>query len=367
MRKTIRIAHIMGKLQSGGVESVVFNYYKEIDKNLYQFDFFYDSDSTVAPPKELIDLGANFIKTPPYQNLFAYLFNLKRHFTHNKYLIVHSHLNTLSVFPLFIAWICKIPIRIAHNHSVPGGEGFVRTFIKHFLKSFSKIFSTKYFACSEKAGRWMFGDKSFSRGEVVVIKNAVNFDKFYFSKFQIESLKRKLGIINKKIILHVGRFTFAKNHKFLLAVFKEISKTHNDYMLMLVGDGELHKEISDLVDLYNLSDKVIFVGQVKDPYLYYSVADILAVPSIFEGLSLVTIESQISKLPCIVSNAIPKEAFISNGCLQLDLNVDLWVKSIINFSDTMVKIDNRSKEYNIKYAVKILENEYMKLIGENNA
>ena len=58
-----------------------------------------------------------------------------------------------------MAWRCRVPVRIAHNHSVPGGNEFKRNALKYFLRFFSKMFSTDYFACSEKAGRWMFGEK----------------------------------------------------------------------------------------------------------------------------------------------------------------------------------------------------------------
>lgn len=96
----IRVAQIMGKLWAGGVEMVVFNYYRAIDKSKIQFDFYYDADSTVEPPQNLIDMGARFYKIPPYQKLPQYIRELKKHLKENQYLIVHSHLNTLSVFPL---------------------------------------------------------------------------------------------------------------------------------------------------------------------------------------------------------------------------------------------------------------------------
>ncbi len=162
--KPVRIAQIMGKLWAGGVEMVVFNYYREIDKSKIQFDFFYDEDSTVEPSQELISMGARFYKLPPYQRLSEYLKVLRKYLKENKYIIIHSHINTLSIFPLFVAWLENIPIRIAHNHSVPGGNEFTRNIIKKMLKFFSKVFSTDYFACSEKAGRWMFGNKTFEEG-----------------------------------------------------------------------------------------------------------------------------------------------------------------------------------------------------------
>ena len=152
----VRVAQIMGKLWAGGVEMVVFNYYRAIDKNKIQFDFYYDADSTVEPPQDLLDMGARFYKVPPYQNLPQYISKLKKCFIKNHYLIVHSHLNTLSIFPLFVAWMCNVPIRIAHNHSVPSGKEPQRDVLKYFLRIFARVFPTEYFACSEKAGRWMY-------------------------------------------------------------------------------------------------------------------------------------------------------------------------------------------------------------------
>lgn len=170
---------------------VVFNYYRAIDKSKVQFDFYYDSDSTVEPPEDLIEMGARFYRLPPYQKLPQYMWELKKYFKENHYLIVHSHLNTLSIFPLFIAWICKVPVRIAHNHSVPSGKEIKRYILKCFLRLFAKVFPTDYFACSEKAGRWMFGNRAFDSGRVFVMKNAIDFKKFRPTNEETEYLKNK--------------------------------------------------------------------------------------------------------------------------------------------------------------------------------
>ena len=192
----IRVAQIMGKLWAGGVEMVVFNYYRAIDKSKIQFDFYYDADSTVEPPQDLIDMGARFYKIPPYQKLPQYIRELKKHLKENQYLIVHSHLNTLSVFPLFVAWMCRVPVRVAHNHSVPSGKELKRDALKYFLRIFGRVFPTDYFACSEKAGRWMFGNRNYDAGKVVVIKNATDFERFRADEETIEKINKYFIIEN---------------------------------------------------------------------------------------------------------------------------------------------------------------------------
>lgn len=356
----IRIAHVMGKLWAGGVEMVIFNYYRSIDKTKIQFDFFYDADSTVEPPQDLIDMGARFYKIPPYQKLPQYMRTLRSYFIKNHYLIVHSHINTLSVFPLLVAWESHVPIRIAHNHSVPSGNEFRRNGLKYFLRLFAKVFSTDYFACSEKAGRWMFGNRTYESGHVWVVKNATDFSRFRPSQKDIKKMKKRFGLEDKLVVEHVGRFTYAKNHEFLLDVFSEISNKKENAVLLLVGDGELHQLIVDKVKEKGLDGKVIFAGQVSNPELYYSLADVLVIPSVFEGLSLATIESQIAGVPAVISDVIPEEAIISNGITRLKLTDSNWADAVFEIVDRKVVLDKRSTEYDIKYAVKKLEDWYLK-------
>ena len=367
MDKPLRVAQIMGKLWAGGVEMVVFNYYRAIDKEKIQFDFYYDEDSTIAPPQDLIEMGAKFIKLPPYQHTLEYLRVLKRYFKKNNYMIVHSHINTLSVFPLYMAWRCKVPVRIAHNHSVPGGESIKRTGLKYLLRSFSRVFSTEYFACSEKAGRWLFGNKNYENGKVIVIKNAIDFSRFRPSEKELISLKKQLGLEEKFVVGHVGRFTFAKNHEFLIKIFKEIEIMREDAVLILVGDGELNKQIHRWAEQYKVSNRVVFVGQVTNPEIYYRLADVVIIPSIFEGLSLATIESQIAGVPVVVSKAIPEEAIISNACVRLELTDKCWAKTAIEYADKKVILNNRSEAYEIGRASEILENIYLEKVGDLDA
>ncbi len=359
MSEPIRVAQIVGKLMAGGVENVVFNYYRAIDKDKIQFDFYYDADSMAEPPQDLIEMGARFIKIPPYQKLPKYLSALKKHFKENQYIIVHSHLNTLSVFPLYMAWRCKVPVRIAHNHSVPAGENYKRTCLKYFLRFFSKLFPTDYFACSEKAGRWLFGNKTYDMGRVKIVKNALLFEKYRLASSNRDLLREKYNLRDKFVIGHVGRFTFAKNHEFLLDVFKEVLRKNDNARLMLVGDGELKLQIVSRIKELNIEDKVILVGQVNNAENYYCVADVMTLPSLFEGLGLSVIESQAAGTPIIVSEAIPDEAFISNGCTKLPLKKELWAAEILKGKHKNVELDSRSEAFNIQSAVEELTKWYL--------
>lgn len=360
-REPIRIAQIMGKLWAGGVEAVIFNYYRALDKDKVQFDFYYDADSTIDPPQELLDMGARFFQVPPYQKLPVYLMALKKHFREYNYLIVHSHINALSVFPLFIAWSEHVPIRIAHSHSVLGGKELKRNILKILLKMFSRVFSTDYFACSENAGKWLFGSRMFDNGKVMIVQNAIDFERFRSDRTIMELYRRCLGLEQKFVVGHIGRFTYAKNHIFLISIFEKICKLRDDAILLLVGDGELRSQIVEELRKKRLIDRTVMVGKVSDPENYYGLINVVILPSIFEGLPLTAIESQVAGIPIVVSEAIPQKAVISNGCVHRKLSdsIENWARTAIELSNTIVMLDNRSDDYKIDEQAKKLTEWYM--------
>lgn len=281
----IIVAHIMGKWNGGGVESVVMNYYKNIDRNRIQFHFLCDEDSTDIPYEEIEKLGGKVIVIPPYQKLFKYQKELYRIFKENNYKIIHSHINALSVFPLRIAKKAGVPIRIAHSHSTSNKKEWKKNILKMILRPFSKLYANNYFACTEYAGKWLFGKKVVERKELNVINNAIDLKKFEFNENIRGDLRKELGIKEDVLVIgHVGRFMKQKNHDFLIDVFNELIKKNENSILMLIGQGPLLNEMKQKVRDLSIEDKVKFIGQVTNVEKYYNIMDVFLFPSIYEGL-----------------------------------------------------------------------------------
>lgn len=269
----------------GGVESVVMNYYRNIDKSKVQFHFICDEDSTDIPYDEIEKLGGKVIVVPPYQKLFKYQKELYKIFKENNYKIVHSHINALSVFPLRIAKKAGVPIRIAHSHSTSNKKEWKKNIVKNILRPFSKLYANKFFACTKHAGEWLFGKKIIERKELNVINNAIDLKKFEFNEKTREDLRKELGIKEDTLIIgHVGRFMKQKNHEFLIEVFKELIKKNDNSILMLIGQGPLLNDMKQKVRDLKIEDKVKFMGQVTDVEKYYNIMDVFLFPSIYEGL-----------------------------------------------------------------------------------
>lgn len=348
-KEPIRIAQIIGKWVGGGVEAVVMNYYRNIDRNKVQFDFICDDDSTNIPYEEIESLGGRVILIPPYQKVFKYHKELKRVLKEGKYKIVHSHINTLSVFSLWAAKSAKVPVRIAHSHSTTNKKEKKKNLMKQVLRPFSKLFATDYMCCSELAGRWLFGDKTYNQGKVYLLNNAIDLDKFTYNEKIRKDKRKALDIKDDTLVIgHIGRFVAQKNHTFLIDIFNEIHKKESNSILLLAGQGPLMEETKEKVKQLDLEESVKFLGQRSDANELYQAFDVFLLPSLYEGLGMVAIEAQVAGCKCIASTEVPVIAKITDNLEFISLN-----KSAKEWSDEIFsKLNNETRKSYVKEATK---------------
>ena len=365
------VAHIMGKWLGGGVEAVVMNYYRHIDRNKIQFDFICDSDSTDIPYDEIKKLGGRVILVPPYQQIFKYIKELKKVFQENGYQIVHSHINTLSVFPLYAAKKSGIPVRIAHSHSTTNKREKKKNLMKQLLRVFSKAYATDYMCCSEHAGRWLFGDKEYDKGNVYLLNNAIDIEKFKYDEKLRRKKRKELEIDDDTLVIgHIGRFVEQKNHRFLIDIFNEIQKKNKNAFLLLAGQGPLQNEIKNKVSELGLNDKVKFLGQVNDAYKLYQAFDIFLLPSLYEGLPVVGVEAQATGLLCELSSDMTKETKVldTTRFISLERTSEEWAKTILEDYSKFKRHDTTEEitknNFNIKKEASKLEDKYDELMRQ---
>lgn len=328
----IRIAHIMGKWLGGGVEAVVMNYYRHIDRSKIQFDFICDDDSTNIPYEEIESMGGKVILIPPYQKVLQYHKELKQILEDREYKIVHSHISTLSVFSLFAARRANIPVRIAHSHSTTNKQEKKKNLMKQTLRPFSKLFATHYMCCSELAGRWLFGDNEYDKGNVYLLNNAIDVDRFKYNEFARQEIRNELNISDNTLVIgHIGRFVEQKNHSFLIDIFREVHNQNENSILLLTGQGPKMTEMQEKIKLYDLEKYVVFLGQRNDANRLYQAFDVFVLPSLYEGLPVVGVEAQAAGLPCLFSDSMTQEVKVTDLAifLSLDDEKSIWVKSLL--------------------------------------
>jgi len=365
----IRVAQIVGKWVGGGVESVIMNYYRNIDRTKIQFDFICDNDSTNIPYDEIESLGGNVILIPPYQKVFKYQKILKKILKENNYKIVHSHINTLSIFSLFAAWRAKIPVRIAHSHSTTNKLEKKKNILKQVLRPFSKLFATHYFACTKHAGKWMFSNKK----EIYILNNAIELDKYKYNIDIRNKIRKELNIDEDTLVIgHIGRFVEQKNHKYLIDIFNEIHSKNNNSILILIGQGPLQDEIKDKVNKLGLDNNVLFLGQLDNANEYYQAFDIFLLPSLYEGLGMVLIEAECSGLLSYTSTEVPLEAKVTDNLYYMSLkdNPSIWSNNILDSIKDYNRVSCedivKRSGYDITIESSKLVNKYKELYKLNN-
>ena len=367
-KEPIRVASVIGRYIGGGVEAVTINYYRNIDKNKIQLDFICDEDSTNIPYEEIEKMGGKVIIIPSYSKPFKYHKELKIVLKEGNYKIIHSNINTLSVFSLFAAKCAGVPVRIAHSHSTTNKKEKKKNLMKQVLRPFSKVFATDYMCCSELAGRWLFGNKEYDKGNVYLLNNAIDLDKFKYNESLRKKKRKELGIKDDALVIgHIGRFVAQKNHDYLIDIFNEIHKKNNNSILLLAGQGPLMEDIKNKVKELNLDDSVKFLGQRNDANELYQAFDVFLLPSLYEGLPVVGVEAQASGLLCYLSDDMTKETKVLDITKFMSLNntPEEWANNILDDVKKYKRIDTSkemtAKNFNIKEEAKKLEEYYLNL------
>lgn len=359
----IRILQVVNIMDRAGLENMLMNYYRNIDRKEVQFDFLTHRETSGAYDEEILSMGGRVFHAPRLypQNYYKY-FSFMKHFfdDHSEYKIVHSHIDSMSAFPLAAAKRSGIPNRIAHSHSSKLDKD-IKLPIKYIaLKCIPRIANT-YCACGDMAGKFMFGERDFK-----IIKNAIDIERFRYNEIKRVSTRNKLELNDEIVIGHVGRFCYIKNQIFLLKILKELVNKGANVKLLLVGNGEDKKKIIDEINILNLEQHVIMLIDRDDVEDLYQAMDVFVMPSLFEGLPVVGVEAQASGLPCLFSDKISKEVLIANNSRMISLNasVEEWGRSILSISkkrNYKANEELRNARYDIKSESKKLCSWYLEL------
>ena len=359
----IRVLQVFTIMNRGGAESMIMNYYRNIDRDQIQFDFLVHRKEKAAFDDEIERLGGKIYKLDPINPVSPakYYEALRAFFkAHSDYAIVHSHLNTFSNFPLKIAKEFNIPCRIAHAHiaisditlSSIRKEGLKETakkWIKFRLKQKVKDNTTHLFSCGEKAGKWLFGKET----SFQLMNNAIDSKKFAYNEDIARTYRNTLHIKEDTLVLgHVGRYASQKNHAFLIDIFAATLKKNQNCVLISVGDGPLRAGIEQKAKALGIDDKILFLGVREDIPELFQVFDVFVFPSFYEGLPVTLIEAQAAGVKVVASDTITSEVHVTDEItfLQLEKEADIWAKTILEI-DTSKKGQNTDKIVDANYDI----------------
>ena len=365
----MRVLHFVSSLSlNSGVMAVIMNYYRHIDRNKIQFDFihFDDMASNKTYQDEIALLGGKtYLISKPSLSLSSLRDIINFFNCHDgEFAIIHIHEVYLTFLLAPISHKHGIRV-ITHCHSTRFSEKFFSATRNRLLCLGINYMTDSRLACSKQAGVFLYG----SHANFSVINNAIEINKFLFSPFKRNKIRRSLAIDDKIVIGHVGRLNKSKNHKFIIEIFNIFHHYYKNSILLLVGDGPELYEIKDQIKSCNLDSCVYCLGMRADVADIYNAMDLFLFPSLFEGLGIALIEAQVNGISCLASSCIPSEVDIGGvEFISLKQSAEYWSQklkeSLLSMQQTGYRLYNiRTQEYDIKFMSHKLENEYFKLLS----
>ena len=337
----VRILQVVTHMERGGLESMIMNYYRHIDREKVQFDFLVHRQEQAAFDDEIESLGGRIYRLPrlvPWSK--SYLSALNHFFDeHQEFNVVHVHQDCLSSVILKAAEQHNIPVRIAHSHNANQDRN-LKYPIKLWCRRSIPRCATHLFACGKDAGDWMFGGAPYQ-----IINNAIDVTTYTYDTNKHVELRRQLGLADELVIGHVGRFNPQKNHPFLMDIFAAVLKKESNAVLLLVGGGEDMPKIQAKAQTLGIAEHVRFLGIPRDVAGLMQAMDVFVFPSLYEGLPVTMVEAQAAGLPCIISDKVPPECILTEGLVDIMLlsaSPEAWAAKILK-KKNLPRIDRRSE------------------------
>ena len=352
----IRVLHITSGMIYGGIETFIMEVYRNIDREMVQFDFLVHTKEKCAFDDEIKQLGGIIHHvTSRHDNLAKNVCDLNSFFRHNKeYSIIHQHISSLSyVTPLKFARLYGYPVRIAHSHSTADTGGPFHLWLHEKNKKRIDRIATHYFACSDLAADWLFPKHIQNGGKMKLIRNGIDLKKFRFSQTIRDKYREEMMLTGKLVVGHIGRFHSLKNHKMLLEIFYHIHRIEPNAVLLLIGDGNLKTDILNKIEELGICDSVIMTGVRSDIAELMQAMDVYVLPSLSEGLPISLVEAQATGLPCFVSSTITQDVSITPNIFYIELSqpAEHWANRIVKEIQSKERVDMSDMVQNAGFSI----------------
>lgn len=365
MEATIKkVCILQNGLARGGTDTFVVNLCRAIDKKRFKITVVNPSvkpESQVREP-EVLATGARIVHSSPLTSITSKIRHLKilyRILKDENYDVFQTNIDLFNGPNLFVAWLAGVPVRCCHSHngmqqkSIIQGITLSIRIYQSVMKWMCWTFANRHCGCSDVANEFLYTGKPWRHVNYpTIINNGIDID-FYREGIHIEKKRKKLGFTKKYHILTVGRIIPQKNPIFIAETISELCKKRSDVDFVWISDGPLKNACIRFFEAAGVLDRIHFLGFRTDVADIMKCCNLFYMPSVFEGLPLVLVESQAAGLPCLVSENITKQA--NCGAVQylsLERPIEDWAKAMSDILDgkTILKTDeNKIQAFSIRH------------------
>ena len=318
-----------GLAHKEGISTVILDNFSRLDKMKYDLQIIASGEYSYGLVQAFQSIGV-VIRCLPSRKLSPrdYFKEFIRLFNRERYDVIYIHgSSAIMAIEFYIAKHFGCKVRIAHSHNTTCNHKMIDKILRPF---FYRVITNRL-ACGQDAGKWLYGNRTFT-----VIKNGRNPSVY---KFDSDIRKKKRQVLELSIgqlaIGHVGSFNEQKNQKYLIDVFKVIKEKVPTAKLYLMGDGRKREDTAKHARELGIIKDVVFTGNIQDIPEMLQAMDVMALPSLHEGLPLVVVEWQMAGLPCVISDRVTDECAFSDLVTFVKLNTseEKWADEIIKAAD----------------------------------
>ena len=383
--KPIRVLHIVGGLNRGGVETWLKHVVHQIDRSVFVSDFLVHTEQPASYDDEVRALGCRILRCPHTQEPIRYAKKFLAIVRESgPFDVLHSHVHAYSGFTLALGRLAGIPIRIAHSHNdtraLYPSRGMFRKLYDVASRRLLSTYCTRGIAVSEPAAEELFGSDWRNDNRFQVLHCGIDLSCFETAgpAIENEAVRSEFGFSRDALVFgHVGRFDSQKNHSFLVDTAAQIVRMDPRARFLFVGDGPLRSAVEERAADLGLQRHAVFAGSRKDvPRLMMGAMDVFLFPSIHEGLPLAIMEAQAAGLRSIVSEAVPPEAIVEKELTQrisLSVGAHEWARLACQegwkprFNSRRALESMAASRFSIVRSVELLSDIYMGPSGPSSA
>lgn len=358
----MKILHVVENLNRGGLERTVIDLSKVQSINGHEVKILCITERG-SLAYELDNSGISV--TPIEKNIIGgirSLFKIRSYVSNFHPDIIHTH----NPIPNYLLVLSILFFRIPVVNTRHGLGLYWYSKKGKLFYILSQILTRSVVSVSKNASENFIKTRQIFKRKAIVINNGIDISKIRKRNHEDNiKLKNDLNIDNKSVLIGVvGRLNYTKNHDFLLESFSRVFIKNINIQLIIVGGGELEKELKCKAERLSIADKVNFLGARDDVYEILPAFDIYVLPSISEGFSISLLEACAAALPIVATNVGGNPEIIcdgKNGLLVESKNIDQLSLAI----ETYLKQPEKSAEFGNNAYRWVSQNATLRVMYEN--
>lgn len=313
-----------------GIATCIMNYYPHTVSDKISIDFLLNRFVDSIFMEQVLCKGSKVYVLPKDINkpCIANWKYMEKVLKTGHYDVLHTNISGWNALAaLLLAQKNGVKKRIYHAHN-PRENSSLKARLRSLIYETPSVWlANRYMACSQLAGKSLFGKHSFD-----ILPNSFDTSRYVFNIQVRANLRKQLSIENCFVVGVVGRLSEQKNPLFVVDILAEMIKQKSNVVLLWIGSGPMEHVVIQKAQRLGIKNSLILLGNREDVNRFYSAMDVFLLPSFFEGLGIVFVEAQLSGLPTFGNDTLPVEINISPLMyrLSLKLSAKTWAKTILN-------------------------------------